>query len=235
MVDLIRAQPPASRGADWAVPPLSLPIAGEPIEFRLMAPRDRQAVLAFGRRLHSEDLLFLRRDITRDEDVDHWLREIADGSLSTVLAVNLEGAVVGYAAVDRGEVRWTRHVAEIRLLTEPRPGVTALRDALLHVAFERALAADVEKIIAQVTPHQESLRALFVALGFEQEATLRNHVIDARGAKHDLLVLSFDTARHGLQVCDGCGNRLITLLPLEHRQLCWSCFDIRYQELGGRG
>ena len=235
MVGFLRESPPASRGAEWAVLPMSIPIAGEPIEFRLMAPRDRGEVLAFGRRLHWEDLLFLRRDITSSDEVDGWLREIADGSLSTVLAVDLDGVIVGYAAIDRGEVRWTRHVAEIRLLVEPRQGATALRAALLHVAFERALAADVEKIVAQVTPHQEPLRALFVALGFEHEATLRKHVVDARGAKHDVLVLSFDPERHGLQPCHGCAKRLVTLLALERRQLCWSCYELRYRELGGSG
>ena len=51
-------------------------IGGAKVRFRLMTTVDRDAVLAFARALPAEDLLFLRMDITRDEGVDEWCRNI---------------------------------------------------------------------------------------------------------------------------------------------------------------
>lgn len=224
-----------SLGRDRDSLPVTVRVAGQEIAFRLMTPGDEDEVLRFARRLPPRDLLFLRRDITNRTDVQQWGAEIAADTMTTVLATRPDGGIIGYATLDRGEVRWTRHVAEIRVLLDPAARGWGLGRMLLQIAFERALAAGAAKIVAQLTPDQQGTRGLFERLGFEQEAVLRNHVIDAYGRKHDLIVLSFDTERHRLRTCDLCGQEVVTLLPLERAHFCWGCYEIRYREFGAGG
>ena len=60
------------------------------------------------------------------------------GNLFTIVASEDE-VVIGYATFDRGSVRWTRHVAELRVVVGPsaRGGIGRL---LLELVFEIALA-----------------------------------------------------------------------------------------------
>ncbi len=196
-----------------------------------MTAADKPAVLSFARALPPRDLLFLRRDITSEYEVDGWIGEIEQGRVTTILA-SAEDTVVGYVTLDRGTLRWTWHVAEIRVLVAEAARGHGLGHILLQIGFDKALAAGVTKIAARMTVDQPAARALFESLGFEFEAVLRNHVIDASGRKHDLIVLSFDTERHQLLPCDSCGRRVVGRLSLEGAQLCWPCYDLRYADLG---
>jgi L-amino acid N-acyltransferase YncA len=48
----------------------------------------------------------------------------------------------------------------------------------------------VRKMIAQMTLEQTAAMAVFRRLGFTSEALLPDHVIDAAGQTHDLLVMA---------------------------------------------
>ena len=76
--------------------------------------------------------------------------------------------------------------------------------ALLEPAFELALRAGVVKLVAQMASEQSAAPRLFAALGFEPEAVLRGHVMDAAGERR-LAADAFDTARQVMPACDGYG------------------------------
>ena len=165
-----------------------------PATLRRLTASDRDAALAFARALPAHDLLFLRRDITKPEVIDLWLDRIARGRVSSVVAER-GGAVQGYAIVDRGELSWSPHVAELRVLVaEPMRG-NGLGRVLTQEAFALALGLGIEKIVAQMTVDQQGARAVFEGMGFRPEALLRDHVKDRDGRKHDLLILSHDVAK----------------------------------------
>ena len=42
--------------------------------------------------------------------------------------------------------------------------------------------------------------------------------------------MRFDTAQR--QVCQSCGQAVLTLIPLAGRQLCWSCYEMEDVEYG---
>ncbi len=164
------------------------------ITLRLMNASDKQAVLTFARKLPEHDLLFLRRDITQDPSVDDWLGEIATGEITTVLA--FDGAdVVGYATIQRSQLRWTAHVAELRVLVAESMRGHGLGRVLTQEAFANALGLGIEKMVAQMTLDQKGAISTFEGLGFRPEALLRDQVKDRDGNKHDMLVLSHDVAR----------------------------------------
>jgi L-amino acid N-acyltransferase YncA len=164
------------------------------IALRLMNAGDKAAVLSFARKLPEHDLLFLRRDITQDAALDDWLGEIATGEITTVLA--FEGAeVVGYATIQRSQLRWTSHVAELRVLVAESMRGHGLGRLLTQEAFANALGLGIEKMVAQMTLDQKGAISTFEGLGFRPEALLRDQVKDRDGNKHDMLVLSHDVAR----------------------------------------
>src|SRR3990170_2864766 len=98
--------------------PWQTAINGIEINFRLMEPSDRDAVLAFARSLPDHDLLYLRLDITKTEVVDEWVANIESGRTVTVLAETGD-EILGYAILHRDDVSWRRHVGEIRVMLKP--------------------------------------------------------------------------------------------------------------------
>lgn len=174
--------------------PDTLRIAGHDITLRPMTAGDRAAVLEFARKLPEHDLLFLRRDLTQDAAVDDWIREIAVGEIFTVLAVEGD-SVLGWATIHRNRLRWTAHVAELRVMVAEGARGLGLGRILTQEAFANAVGLGIEKMVAQMTMDQKGAIAVFEGLGFRPEALLRNQVKDRAGKKHDLLVLSHDVSK----------------------------------------
>ncbi|MBV8771749.1 MAG: GNAT family N-acetyltransferase [Deltaproteobacteria bacterium] len=169
------------------------------VTLRLMTAGDRDSMLAFAQALPSHDLLFLRRDITRAEVIDLWLDDIQRERITTVVAER-EGLLVGYATVDRGDVSWSPHVAELRVMVASSMRRVGLGRLLTFEAFRIALDLGVEKMVAQMTTDQDGAIAVFETLGFRTEALLRDHVKDREGRKLDLLIMAHDVARFLAQI-----------------------------------
>ena len=164
---------------------------------RPMAADDRSAVLAFADGLPDHDLLFLRRDIREADVVDQWIAEIESGQMTTLLAL-ADGELIGYASIDRSQLQWSSHVAEIRVVISDSARAKGLGRLLVEQAFQAAVAAGIEKVVARMTPDQKGAVAAFEGLGFRPEGLMRNHVRDLSGEKHDLLVMGLDiVALHG--------------------------------------
>ena len=173
-------------------------IDNKDVTLRYMRPEDQSGILAFARAMPEHDLLFLRRDITLDSEVEAWVKDIAEGTITTVLA-ETGGAIVGYATIHRDSLRWSSHVAELRVMIAPAMRGKGLGRVLTQEAFAIALSQGIEKMMAQMTLDQKGAIATFEGIGFRPEALLRDHVKDRQGAKHDLLVLSHEVANFEAQ------------------------------------
>ncbi len=209
--------------------PLTLNRDGRSIELRRLDESDGNKLIEFGGRQPSEDLLYEERDITSVADVGDWLHDTEAGRIRTVIAEE-NGKIIGYSSIERGRLRWTRHVAEIRVMVDKDVRRLGLGHVLLGLAFEAALSDDVAKIIAQMTPNQLGARKIFEQLGFVEDAVLTRHVASADGELHDLIVMRFDTAQR--LICAECGQYVLTLIPMQGKQLCWSCYEMMDLELG---
>jgi L-amino acid N-acyltransferase YncA len=179
--------------------PRKVSLGGEMVTLRPMNGMDRTVLLAFSRALPAHDLLFLPVDITRPAVIDAWVDAIERGAVTTLLA-DRDGVVQGYAAVDRGQLDWSPHVAELRVLVAGAMRGKGLGRLLTQEAFALALELGIEKMVAQMTVDQKGAIAVFEGMGFRPEALLRNHVKDREGKTHDLLVLSHDVARFQSQM-----------------------------------
>jgi L-amino acid N-acyltransferase YncA len=168
-------------------------VGGRTVELRFMGPGDRDAMLRFAGALPPHDLLFLRRDISEPAGVEAWLRDIERGDVTTLLA--FDGCDLrGYVTLHRNSLRWSRHVAELRVVVASTCRGGGLGRALTEAAFRLALEAGIEKIVARMTPDQKGAIAVFEGLGFRAEALLRDEVKDRDGNAHDLLVMSHRVA-----------------------------------------
>ncbi len=164
------------------------------LTFRLMEPSDRDAILEFARALPSEDLMFLRTDITQDKTVDNWMGYIKSGRTLTLMAETAEGKIAGYASIHTSEALWTRHVGELRVLVSLDHRGIGLGKRLTNEAFAIAKDQGLKKITAQMTTSQRGARQVFEHLGFRPEALLADHAMTKDGHTHDLLLMSYDVA-----------------------------------------
>jgi RimJ/RimL family protein N-acetyltransferase len=174
--------------------PRTLELEGAPVELRFMRAGDEAAVAAFARELPAHDLLFLPRDITHAKVLAAWVHELERGALTTLLAFR-DGDVVGCATIAGDPLSWSPHVAELRIVVATDERGKGLGRALSTAAGELAIESGVEKLVAHMTPDQIGAVTVFETMGFRAEALLRDHVRDADGTKHDLVILSLDVER----------------------------------------
>ncbi|MFT4632784.1 MAG: L-amino acid N-acyltransferase YncA [Candidatus Pseudothioglobus sp.] len=163
---------------------------GSKIEFHLMTAADKDAMLAFARKLPEEDMLFLRIDIAKEEGVDSWLANIKSGATTTLVAFDADG-LVGYAAVHQNTVAWTRRVGELRVNVSQDYRSRGLGKNLISDIFSVARAAGLKKLVANMMSDQHGAQAAFRRLGFVPEAVLADHVEDRNGMARDLVIMSY--------------------------------------------
>ncbi len=182
--------------------PKSITLAdGAKVEIRTMTKDDRNAVLAFARRLTEEDMLFLRVDITRPEVVDDWMNNLQSGHSTSLAAYDEEG-LIGYATVHKNPAPWTRGVGELRVNVNQAYRTRGLGKNLTSEIFSVARALGLRKLMANMTADQPGAQAAFRRLGFVPEAVLSDYVEDRNGMARDLVIMSFDIDGHSDQVAD---------------------------------
>lgn len=171
--------------------PATVPLEGVTLQLRYLQPSDEPALIDFARRLSPHDLLFLRRDITQQAQVDQWLRETAEGLTTTILAVKGD-QIVGYAAVASDGLAWTRHVLELDVMVAESMRGKRLGRLLTEQAFAVAQERGANKMVARMTVDQHAAINVFRRMGFEPEARLKRQVMDRDGELHDLQLMALD-------------------------------------------
>lgn len=156
---------------------------------RPMAQDDGEALKAFAEALPDHDRLYMRRNLASDHGIESWIEDIRDGVIHSILAID-DAGVAGFSTIHLNRLEWTRHVADIRVATAMRARRGGLGRFLAREGFNLALALDIEKLLARMTPDQEGARVLFQELGFQPEALLKDYVKDRDGNYHDMLLKS---------------------------------------------
>jgi ribosomal protein S18 acetylase RimI-like enzyme len=156
------------------------------MEFRPIAADDEAALQRFFASIPEADRTFLKEDVGDPGVVAAWARP---GAARTI-AVEA-GEVVGSVAVVPLH-GWSSHVGEVRLVVDPRARGRGIGRQLARHAVHDAMELGLAKLVVEVIADQQALIAMFVALGFDAEALLADHVRDRSGQIRDLLVLAND-------------------------------------------
>ena len=154
------------------------------MEFRPIEPGDEPALTRFFAHIPEADRTFLKEDVADPDVVAAW---VLPGDARSIAVEG--GDVVGYVAVIALH-GWSSHVGEVRIVVDPDHRGRGVGQALARHAVLEALELGVAKLVVEVIADQEALIAMFVALGFEPEALLIDHVRDRSGELRDLLVLA---------------------------------------------
>lgn len=163
------------------------------VELLPLSSEQRDTMLDFARGLPRHDQLFLRRDLTRESEVDGLLADIGRGLVTTLLAFE-NGTMIGYATLHRSALHWERHVGELRIVVSPEHRKRGLGRLLTQEIFALAIDRGVEKMVARMTTDQAGAIRTFEGLGFSPEALLKDHVKDIDGERHDLIVMAHNVA-----------------------------------------
>lgn len=130
-----------------------------------------------------EDHAFFKEDITDERVVE---RLAGHG----VVKVAVEhGATLAFASLSAGLGR-SSHVADLRLVVAPDARRRGIGRALARQLLLEAISQGFLKITVDVPVANEAAIRMFVELGFEPEALLRGHLLDAHGGLVDVVVLS---------------------------------------------
>jgi RimJ/RimL family protein N-acetyltransferase len=158
---------------------------------RPMEASDRNALVKFFRSLSEKDRLYLRDDVSNEEIIDKWVKNINYERVFPLLAIH-EKTIVADATLHRNEYSWTRHVGEIRIVVAEGFRRKGLGFILLREIFYVALRMGLHKMVAEAAEDDLSAVRMFEKLGFQKEAVLKNHIMDPRAVKHNLLIMSND-------------------------------------------
>jgi RimJ/RimL family protein N-acetyltransferase len=159
------------------------------VTLRPMVREDKDELLAFFRRLAPEDRQFLKDDVTRVEVIEIWARNLDYDRVLPILA-EYEGRIVGDATLHRQVYGWMRHVGEIRVVTDAYFRRRGLASAMAREIFYLALQFGLDKMVAEMVADQIAAIKVFEKLGFQREARLANHVIDLKGRRHDVVIMT---------------------------------------------
>jgi L-amino acid N-acyltransferase YncA len=171
--------------------PRAVSLGGQSFDVRWMKASDGPALLAFARSLDEDDLLFLRMDLTQQEAVDEWMRQLEDKSRVALIAEK-GGRMVAYGSLNRRPAHWQRHLGEIRTIVSKENRGTGLGRFLAEQMFATAREMGLTKIVAQMAREQDGARRMFQRLGFVAEALLADWIQDRDGRPHDLVLMSHD-------------------------------------------
>ncbi len=164
---------------------------GTAVRLRPMEAADAPALLTFFRALPEEDRAFLKDDVTQQEIIDRWVRELDYERVLPMLAFDGK-RVVGDATLHRQRQGWSRHVGEIRCVVARKFRKKGLGTTLIGELYRNAVGMGLDRIVAQMMESQTGAIAAFEKLGFQREAVLKGHVRDIHGKKHSLVVMSND-------------------------------------------
>ena len=165
---------------------------GSVLTLRPMVREDEGGLMEFFAGIPEEERLYLRNDVINPEIVHHWVENIDYDKVLPILAISENGAIVGNATLHCDGYSWNRHVGNIRLTVLPEYRRKGLARIMVGELFAHALTTDLEKIVAEIVLLQEDVRMAFNQLGFRTEAVLKDHHVDTRGTKHDVLIISND-------------------------------------------
>lgn len=165
-------------------------LAGQAITFRLLGAKDRDALLKFTKSMTSDDMMYLRMDISQAEVIDEWLENTEHGRTITVLALNEDKEIVGYCSLHRNAKSWTRHIGEIRVFVASETRGIGLARRLVNEIFQIARQQNLQRLVVNIARDQLHIQQMLQRLGFKVEALLTDWLMSRDGLTHDLVIMS---------------------------------------------
>jgi len=164
---------------------------GSKVLMRPVVKDDEEALYQFFKGMSKEDRLYLRDDVASRDVIHGWMANIDYEKVLPILAFD-GGNVVADATLHRNPHGWMRHVGEIRMSVAGSHRGKGLARIIAAEIFQQAVGLGLDKLVAEMLTIQNNAQRVFARLGFQEEAILKDHGMDATGKKHDLIIMSND-------------------------------------------
>ena len=155
------------------------------MQIRELEARDEDPLRRFLDAIPPEDRAFFKEDAADPAVVRHWIDDERGVRLA---AMDDDGSLGAIAAVWPGVGR-SSHVGDLRLLVAAGHRREGLGRSLAREALGAALRRGMWKISVEVVATQQGTIDMFLALGFEAEALLRDQLSTDDGFE-DVVLLS---------------------------------------------
>lgn len=153
------------------------------MDLRPITPDESERLAAMLAAMPAYDRTFFKEPV----DVDTARRWSVDGRPRWLLLRDDEA--VAYLAVLPG-VGLSSHVGELRMIVAPDHRRQGIGSKLARYALLHAIELGLEKLTVEVAAEKTGDIEMFVGIGFEAEALLKDHIRDRDGQLRDLMVLS---------------------------------------------
>lgn len=154
-------------------------------EIRRLAAGDEVVLEAFLAALPPGDRTFIKEDVADPSTARAW---IADSATPRAVATEAD-AILGLIAIIPG-VGWSSHVGQLRLVVHPGHRRRRIGTMLTRWALLETVRMGLRKVVVEVVAEQEAAAAMFLGLGFEAEALLKDQIRDRDGNLRDILLLA---------------------------------------------
>jgi len=171
--------------------PKTMSISGDEYTFRLMTNKDRDVLLGMVKQITDSDLWFLRHDITQNDAIDDWIRDI-DHKRAQTLIVEDNGKAIAFGILYYNQVFWNRHLAEMRVLVASSHRNRGLGTKIARELTVLAKDLSLEKVLVYMEANDKAARRMVEDLGFKPEAILSDWVKTRDDRHRDLLIMSTD-------------------------------------------
>lgn len=170
-------------------PTVYLTADGGQMTMRPMVPEDQHELLDFFRRIPHEDRFYLKEDVTDPKIIERWALTLDYSRVLPLLAF-LDGKLVGDGTLHHRRAGARQHVGEVRVVVDPAYRNRGIGRGLLHKLIDIAGDKGLKKLLFEVIAGtEEAAQHTAQVLGFVPLAMLPGHVLDSRGAAHDLLIM----------------------------------------------
>jgi GNAT superfamily N-acetyltransferase len=154
-------------------------------DVRPLTADHRRAAEEFVANIPHGDRAFIDRSLLSQVSVAGWTQRTSARRLGAFIGDDM----VAILTVNP-QPGWMSEVGEVRLVVLPEARGQGIATALAGRAVDIARELDLRKLYVEVMERLERVIDMFGSVGFEREATLRDHVVDGEGRPGNLCILS---------------------------------------------
>ncbi len=162
---------------------------GEIATLRIITREDENRVLMFFLTIPEEERNFLRFDVTERESLEEWFAGPQWGEVFPLTA-EINGRIVAVAVLRGYRTPWYAHIGEFWMIVGENNRGLGLGRILASDMFTMAGELGMEKISAEVRADNLGAIKIFKQMGYVHEGILTDHIKDASGTTHDLIIMS---------------------------------------------